>query len=396
MQFPSGFPIVRFFEWPRLLRFSIWLLIASFTAGIPPSATAQTDSPGLPSSPASESSKKEALPKEDQKKLDKYDVNRIGQRGIGHGFNLYSVKREHELGQSLASAFDRNTRLIHDSVVNDYVNQLVQKIVANSDAEVPFTIKVIDSGDIPRAYGLPGGYLYVDSALILSSDGEAELATVIAHEIAHVAARHATRALTRKQFCKIANTMALMTGPAGVAIEDVSGIAGPLSLKKFLRDAEYEADLLGIEYAYSAGYDPQALMGALEKLHAIEVKRSENLAKIPGYHFASSLPFHSKIARSFASYPMTEERIQRLHSEIASFLPNRTDYILDTEAFQEVKSRLLSYSAPILRHHGGDSGSKGPVLRRTNDDAPETQTPSDLATSPPIHEVTSALVANPN
>ena len=137
-------------------------------------------------------------------------------------------------------------------------------------------------------------------------------------------------------------------------------------------------------------------MGALEKLHAIEVKRSENLAKIPGYHFASSLPFHSKIARSFASYPMTEERIQRLHSEIASFLPNRTDYILDTEAFQEVKSRLLSYSAPILRHHGGDSGSKGPVLRRTNDDAPETQTPSDLATSPPIHEVTSALVANPN
>lgn len=392
MQF-FRFPLGPRSERPRFLRFSICLLGASLAACLHPAAAAQTDSPGLPNPrPATESTKKEALPKEDQKKLDKYDVNRIGQRGIGHGFNIYSAKREHELGQSLASAFDRNTRLIHDELVNDYINRLVQKIVANSDAEVPFTIKVIDSGDIPRAYGLPGGYLYVDSALILASDGEAELATVIAHEIAHVAARHATRALTRKQFSNIAGTMAMMAGPAGVAIEDIGGIAGPLSLKKFLRDAEYEADLLGIEYAYSAGYDPQALMAALEKLHAIEAKRSENLAKIPGYHFASSLPFHSKIARSFASYPMTEERIQRLHTEIASFLPNRSDYILDTEAFQEVKSRLLTYSAPILRHHGGDNDSKGPVLRRTTDSESETQAPADMASSPVLHEATDSFI----
>src|SRR5205823_3003023 len=141
------------------------------------------------------------------------------------------------------------------------------------DSQLPFTVKVIESGDYPRAYGLPGGVLYVNSALILSADGEAELAGVIAHEIAHVAARHATRALTRKKLCNLMTSVALLTGPAGILLQEASGIAGPLSLKKFSRDAEYEADLLGIEYAYAAGYDPEALLVALEKSHAIEIER---------------------------------------------------------------------------------------------------------------------------
>jgi predicted Zn-dependent protease len=304
----------------------------------------------------------------------KYDVNRIGQRGIGHGFNIYSIKREHELGQNLAASFDRNTKIINDAAVNDYVGRLAQKIVGNSDAEIPFTIKVIDSGDIPRAYGLPGGFLYVDSALIIAADGEAELAGMIAREIAHVAARHATRALTRKQLWSVAGSMAFVAGPAGLAFEDAEGIAGPLSVKKFVRDSEYEADLLGIEYAYAAGYDPQALLDALEKLHAMEITRNAAFAKIPGYHMFTKLPFHGKIAKSFASYPLTEERIQRLQSEISTFLPTRKDYVLDTEEFQQVKSILLASQAPVLRRHSAsDEDNKGPVLRRSSEYNPDVR-----------------------
>lgn len=314
------------------------------------------------------------------KKPEKYDIDHIGQRGIGRGFNLYSLKREHELGQSLAASFDRMTRIIHDPIVNDYVNGLAQKIVRYSDADIPFTVKVIDSGDVPRAYGLPGGFLYVDSALILSADGEAELASVIAHEIAHVAARHATRALTRQRVCDIVGSIALVAGPAGMGVADAGGLAGPLSVKKFSRDAEYEADLLGIEYAYAAGYDPQGLLDALEKLHVIELQHKEELSKIPGAHLASKIPFHSGIAKGFSNYPLTEERIGRLQEEIATFLPDRKDYIIDTNEFQEVKARLLASQTLVLRHHGGESDDdgKGPVMRR----APEVEETPDTRTMP--------------
>lgn len=332
-----------------------------------------------PSDPApAETATNNTPPPKEAKKPEKYDIDHIGQRGIGRGFNLYSVKREHELGQSLAASFDRMTRVIHDPAVNDYINSLAQKIVRYSDADIPFTVKVIDSGDVPRAYGLPGGFLYVDSALILSADGEAELASVLAHEIAHVAARHATRALTRKRVCDVVGSIAMVAGPAGMGVADAGGLAGPLSVKKFSRDAEYEADLLGIEYAYAAGYDPQGLLDALEKLHAIEVQRREELAKIPGAHLASKIPFHSGIAKGFSNYPLTEERIGRLQAEISTFLPERSDYVIDTNQFQEVKARLLAAQTLVLHRHAGvsDDDSKGPVLRRAPE-VEETEETSD-------------------
>ncbi|HZQ95275.1 MAG TPA: M48 family metalloprotease [Candidatus Sulfotelmatobacter sp.] len=356
------------------------LLVPSMMMGRPASDAAEP-----PTVPNVEAPKPENL--KESKKNQKYDIDHIGQRGIGHGFNLYSVKREFELGRNMAAGFDRSTKAIHDDAVNAYVNRLAQKIVRYSDADIPFTVKVIDSGDIPRAYGLPGGFLYVDSALILSADDEAELAAVMAHEIAHVAARHATRAMTRRDVCRIIDSLAYVAGPAGAGAADIGGLAGPLSVKKFSRDAEYEADLLGIEYAYAAGYDPQALLDALEKLHAIEEHRKAELAKIPGYHLATRIPFHSKIAKSFANYPLTEERIGRLESAMAEFLPGRKDYILDTDEFQEMKARLLASQMPTLRHHAaqGDEDSKGPVLRRHPENDSDVLSPSNVA---PLRERT--------
>jgi len=365
MRFPSRFFGLRRQQCHFNASLTACVLTVVLTPSLSPAAFGQSVPDTVSAKTPVESPRKDATPG-NAINAKKYDVNRIGQRGIGHGFNIYSIKRERELGQNLAASFDRNTKIISNELVNDYVSRLAQKIVGNSDAEVPFTIKVIDSGDIPRAYGLPGGFLYVDSALIIAADGEAELAGMIAREIAHVAARHATRALTRKQLWSVAGSMAFVAGPAGLAFQDAEGIAGPLSVKKFVRDAEFEADLLGIEYAYSAGYDPQALLDALEKLHAMEVDRNAAYAKIPGYHMFTRLPFHGRIARSFASYPLTEERIQRLQSEISTFLPTRKDYVLDTDEFEQVKSILLASRTPVLRRHSGaDDDNKGPVLRRS-------------------------------
>ena len=336
-----------------------------------------TRTPDAPA-PAIESSAEKIPLIKDPKILEKYDIERIGQRGIGRGFNLYSLKREHELGENMASAFDHTTKIVSDPVVSKYVDGLAQKLVRYSDADIPFTVKVIDYGDVPRAYGLPGGFLYVGTALILSADGEAELAAMLAREIAHVAARHATRALTRRQLCNIVGSAAYVAGPAGAGFADVSGLAGPLSTRKFARDSEYEADLLGMEYAYAAGYDPQALVDALEKFHALEIKQKADLTKIPGYRAASHMPFHSKLARGLANYPLTEQRIERLQSEIVTFLPTRKDYIVDTEEFQQVRSRLLASKTPTLRRHSGDD-NQGPVLRRTTTDYVEPVSPPNVA-----------------
>lgn len=327
------------------------------------SASAQTNSQDGES--AADASKLTETRPEDPKKLEKYDVNRIGRRGIGHGFNIYSLKRERELGQNLAASFEHFSRVVNDPLLNDYVNRIAQKIVRNSDAEIPFTVRLIDSSEIPRAYGLPGGFLFVDSALLFAAESEAELAGVMAHEIAHVAARHATRALTRKQIYSFGGSLSMLAGPIGIVLNDAGGVAGPLSVKKFSRDSEYEADLLGIEYAYSAGYDPEALLSALEKLHAMETNRSAAFAKVPGYHLATRLPFHDKVARGFSNYPLTEDRVRRLQTEIATFLPERNDYILDTNEFQEIKAHLQSLQGALrLRRHSEEENPKGPVLRR--------------------------------
>lgn len=348
-----------------------WLLACLITL-LTPSLTIQTAAQSEAAGPAkiqdSVDAPQEHLARADAKKLAKYDVNRIGRRDIGRGVNIYSLKRERELGEKFAAVLDRSTRSVDDEVVSLYISRLAEKLGGNSDTEFPLTIRLVDSGDIPRAYGLPGGFLYVSRALILSADGEAELAGVMAHEIAHVAARHATRALTRQQLCRVMTSIALFAGPAGIFFEDAGGMAGPLSVHKFDRDAEYEADLLGVEYAYAAGYDPEAVVTALEKLHAIELARNAVLAKIPGYHLATKMPWHSKVARGFANYPSTEDRIRRLQEEIPVFLPRRNEYMLDTAEFEEVKSRMLASSNPVLRRHDGRD-DKGPVLRRVQQDS---------------------------
>jgi predicted Zn-dependent protease len=292
-------------------------------------------------------------------KSGKYDVSRIGQRSIGHGVNVYSVQKERALGEAMASTIDRGTRFVADPEINEYISRLSQKIARNSDAQVLFTTKVIDSPDL-RIFALPGGFLYVDKGLIMAVDSEAELAGLMAHEIAHVAARHATRFATRKYAWNMLSIpITYLSGPAAIGARQIA----PLTLKKFSRDAEFEADLLGIQYQYAAGYDPQTFVEALEKLQSQDNQMRERIVKaLPA---AGKVPLHGQIARVFANYPPTEERIQKAQTEISALLPSRTDYVLDTSEFQEVKSKLTWADRPILRRHrAGDGQTNGPVLHR--------------------------------
>jgi predicted Zn-dependent protease len=277
---------------------------------------------------------------------------------------MYSINRERTLGQQLSASVDRVVKLVTQTPVMDYVNGLGQKIARQSDSELPFTIKVIDSEDM-GVFALPGGFLYVDRGLITGLDSEAELASMMAHEIAHVAARHATRAVTRKRIFKLITTAGMLVGPAGVIVENIGGLGGPLSEKKFDRDAEYEADLLGIEYIYAAGYDPEAFPSALERLYAHAINMQEIYNKIPGYKSVSKLPFHKQIATIFSDYPLMEDRIRRLQEEIVVFLPKREAYICDSSQFHATKAILTAAETPVLRHsHQGSELSKGPVLQR--------------------------------
>ncbi|MEY2412625.1 MAG: hypothetical protein QOD84_1231 [Acidobacteriaceae bacterium] len=296
------------------------------------------------------------------KKNSKYDVDSIGQRSVGKGMNLYSMDKERALGEAMAAAIDRNTKFVADQEVFDYVNRLGRKLARSSDAEVPFTIRVIDSPDL-NVFSLPGGFLYVAKGLIMELDNEAELAGLMAHEIAHVAARHTSKTATRRYAWNMAAIpLSQVAGPAGLGVRQIAS----LTFKKINRDSENEADLLGIEYQYTAGYDPQAFLDALEKLHAKEIQKLDAISKsLPAFGFIGKLPLHDRISRAFSNYPATEERIERVQGEIATLLPSRTEYITDSSEFQEVKARLGLADMPILHHHrAGDGVANPPILHR--------------------------------
>src|SRR5437868_8367258 len=278
----------------------------------------------------------------------KNDVDAIGNRkmgGRGMG-NWYSIESEIRMGKEYAQQVEASVKLIQDPVITEYVNRVGQNLVRNSDAQVPFTIKVIDSDEI-NAMALPGGFFYVNSGLILAADEEAELAGVMAHEIAHVAARHAMRGMTRSNWANIGTIPLIFVGGGiGYAVRSAAGIGLPLTFLTFSRGFEAEADYLGLQYMYKTGYDPQAFISFFEKVQAQEKKKPGTLAK------------------AFATHPQTPDRISKSQEEIATILPAKAQYIVSTSEFDDVKSRL----ATIENRHKVIEEKDGsrPSLRRTS------------------------------
>jgi beta-barrel assembly-enhancing protease len=266
---------------------------------------------------------------------------KIGRRGLG---NWYSLESEIGIGRQYSQEVESSLKLVEDPVVTEYVNRIAQNLIRNSDAKVPFSIKVIDSEEI-NAFAFPGGFLFVNYGVILAAENEAELAGVMAHEIAHVAARHATRQMTRAQMFNLASIpLIFVGGGVGLAVREAVGLAIPFSTTKFARSFEAEADYLGVEYLYKTGYDPQALISFFERIQAEEQKK-------PGF-----------VAKAFSTHPQTSDRIRKTQREIDGILPARETYVLSTSEFADVKSRL----AILHNNRAIEPGANRPILQRTS------------------------------
>ena len=329
-------------------------------ASNPPAA--DTSNPPTPDTSTAPPEKPEKPDKNAPSPSTMNNIDAIGNRNVGcdKGMgNWYSLDKQVAMGRAYSQQVEHGAKMVQDPVVTEYVNRIGQNLVRNSDAKVPFTIKVIDTDEV-NAFALPGGFFYVNSGLILAADSEAELAGVMAHEIGHVAACHVAREQTRGNIVNLAS-IPLIFVPGGWAVYEGTqaalSIGVPLTFMKFSRTFEAQADFLGMEYMYKAGYDPQSFISFFEKVEAQEKKK-------PG-----------TIAKAFASHPMTPDRVSAAQQEMKNVLPPRPEYIVDTSEFVNVKSRLASLENRHKLQNDKDNKDR-PTLRRATADNPSSNTGS--------------------
>ena len=308
-----------------------------------------------------------ALGSDKDKKDPNKDPDSIGDRNVGGGVNFYSLEKEIALGKQLAQEVERQAKVIDDPVIAEYINRVGQNIVRNSDAKVPFTIKVLDTEEV-NAFALPGGFFFVNSGLILKAESESELAGVMAHEIAHVACRHGTRQATKGELMEIgliAGSIFTGYGWTGYAVRQLGSLAIPMSMLVFTRGMEKQADYFGLQYLYKSGYDPLSFVDFFEKIETMERKKPGTISKV------------------FATHPMNEDRIKAAQLEMnnATYFPAKPEYIVNTSEFNDVKARLAMLhnrrkpeqqdpNRPRLRRAPG-SGT-GPVDENGTDDNKKT------------------------
>jgi predicted Zn-dependent protease len=287
------------------------------------------------------------------------DPDNIGDRNVAGHVNFYSLEKEIALGKQLAQQVERQSKVVNDPVVSEYVNRIGQNLVRNSDAKVPFTIKVIEDPSV-NAFALPGGFFFVQTGLILHADNEAELAGVMAHEIAHVAARHGTRNATRGEIAQLATIpLIFMGGAAAYGIYEASGLLVPMAFLRFNRSEEAEADYLGIQYMYKSGYDPTAFVDFFEQVETLEKRKPGTMSKL------------------FSTHPPTDDRIKKSQGEIAG-LRAKPEYVVTTSEFNDVKARLAMLENERRPDKAASTDPNKPTLRRS----PNSNTPIEDETDP--------------
>jgi len=325
----------------KVARIGLVLFLAIVVA-TPFPLLAQNDSSNQTKTSSKDEDKDKSKSKSKSKKKNS-DVENIGNRNINKGsINFFSLEKEIQMGRQLAAEIERQVKLVEDPTINEYVNRVGQNIVRNSDAKVPFTIKVVESDEI-NAFALPGGFFYVNSGLILAADDESELAAVMAHEIAHVAARHGTKQASKAELINFASIpLIFMGGVGGFALRQAAGFLIPLQFLQFSRGDEAEADYLGLQYLYKTGYDPGAAVSFFEKLQAKESAK-------PG-----------SVSKMFSTHPPTGDRIEMTKKNIEQILPDKEQYVVTTSEFNKVRTLL----AQLENRRPSQEDANKPSLRR--------------------------------
>ena len=242
-----------------------------------------------------------------------------GSGGGAGDFNLISIEEEWQLGQQLSQEIEKQIRLNNDPAVNAYVRQMGQRIVAStSSANLPWNFHVVDDPAI-NAFAIPGGHVYVNTGLIQNSDNASELAGVMAHEISHVLARHSTEQISRQYGLSILAGVVLGQNPGQLA-QIAAQIVGTGAMARFSREAEREADELGIRAMYEAGYDPNGMATMFEEL-------LEHRQGSPG-----------RVEQFFSTHPLTEERIRESRNRAAQL--KGKNVVTDEPEFQNIKRRV--------------------------------------------------------
>jgi predicted Zn-dependent protease len=272
----------------------------------------------------------------------KKDPTQIGDRNVSKGLNFYTLDQELALGKQLAIEVEKQAKIVDDLIVSEYINRLGQNLARNSDVTFPVTFKLIE-GDEINAFTLPGGHIFINTGLLKLSANEAELASAIAHELGHAAARHATRQASRNQLVSMGTIpLAVLGGLGGLAGGVAANAVMPMAFLRFSREFETEADLLGVQYLWKSGYDPDASIDLFEALESTEKRQPGSVSKL------------------FRSHPLTPDRIEKTQKNIDMLLPARAEYVLNTSEYEDVRARLegLSTRSP--------EGSKAPQLRRNS------------------------------
>ena len=266
----------------------------------------------------------------------KRDPAEIGDRNVSKGLNFYSLDQEMALGKQLSIEVEKQAKIVDDPIIAEYINRLGQNLARNSDVTFPVTFKLIEADEI-NAFTLPGGYIFINTGLLELSGDEAELASAIAHEIGHAAARHATRQASRNQLVNLGTLpLAVLGGPAARVAMNA---AMPMAYMRFSREFETEADLLGLQYLWKSGYDPSATVDLFEALASTEKRQPGSVSKL------------------FRSHPLTPDRIEKTQKNIDMMLPSRPQYVLNTSEYEEIRARLEELSKKPIE------GPKAPQLR---------------------------------
>jgi len=319
------------------------------------------------STPATDPAKAAAQPGVKKPLSPMEDPSQIGKRKVNGGSDKFfgwlggSQEKEIAIGRQLAAEVEQGAKMVDDPMITEYVNRVGQNIVLHSDAKIPFTIKVIDSDDV-NAFALPGGFFFVNKGLLLAADNESELAGVMAHEIAHVAARHAMENQGKGTLMNYGMLAGMIFGGAivGTVLQNGGGILGGLAMLKFSRGAEEEADRLGVQYLYAAGYDPTGMSTMFEKLNAKNSKK-------PG-----------AVAKLFASHPQSIDRRDTSLALVSRF-PEREEYVISTSEFDRTKAYLLrtSNARAGVTSDVEDADPGRPTLKRRDPENTDSATGSD-------------------